>query len=147
MPILVPGPVRLQPTRTIRAVRQLKPLMAWTLRPSLYGTPSKICLPGQAPAIWKRRPYLTGVAKHRESGLVVVDKTEAANCLRKAGQGSKKTGTTGTSHELAVWVSFTRVQEPRLASPPRAPLQSGVPTQAASAPSALVPFLCVTNAA
>src|ERR1700730_5518675 len=102
MPILVPGPVRLQPTRTTRAVRQTKPLMAWTPRPSLYGTPPKICLPGQAPAIWKKRPYLTGVAKHRESGLTVVDKTEAANCLRKAGQGSKKTGTTGTSHELAV---------------------------------------------
>jgi hypothetical protein len=66
-------------TRTTRAVRQTKPLMAWTPRPNLYGTPAKICLPGQAPAISKKRPYLAGLAKHRESGLAVVDKTEDAN--------------------------------------------------------------------
>jgi hypothetical protein len=76
MPILVPGPDRLPHTGATRAVRQTKPLTAWTPRPSLYGTPPKICLPGQAPAISKKCPYLTGLAKHRESGLVV-DKTEA----------------------------------------------------------------------
>jgi hypothetical protein len=82
MPIPVPGPDRLPHTGTTQAVRQTKPLMVWMPRPSHYGTPPKICLPGQAPAISKKRPYLTGLAKHRESGLAVVDKTEAANRAR-----------------------------------------------------------------
>jgi len=57
----------------------MKPLMAWTLRPSLYGTPPKIRLPGHAIAISKKRPFLTGLVKHRKSKLAFVDKIEAAN--------------------------------------------------------------------
>jgi len=57
----------------------MKPLMAWTLRPSLYGTPPKIRLPGHAIAISKKRPFLTGLVKHRKSKRAFVDKMEAAN--------------------------------------------------------------------
>jgi hypothetical protein len=43
------------------AVRQMKPLMAWTPRPKPYGTPPKIRLPGLAPAISKKRRSLTAL--------------------------------------------------------------------------------------
>ena len=41
--------------------------------------------------------------------------------------------------------SITRVQEPRLEDRPPVAPQSGVPTQAASVPSTLGPFLCLRN--
>jgi hypothetical protein len=46
---------------------------------SFYGTPAKIRLPGQAPAMSKKRPYLTGLVKHQKSRLAVFDRTEAAD--------------------------------------------------------------------
>ena len=49
------------------SVRLTRPLTNSTPRPSRYGTPPKIRLPAVAPAISKKRQYLTGPVPLRES--------------------------------------------------------------------------------
>jgi hypothetical protein len=72
-------------------------------------------------------------------------KSPARLCRHEASRGSKKNSDCGNNSWISNLDSLTRVQEPRLAAPPPGPLQSGVPTQAASAPCALGPFLCLRN--
>jgi hypothetical protein len=66
-------------------------------------------------------------------------------CRHEASRGSKKNSDCGNNWWVSNLEFLTRVQEPRLAAPPPGPLQPGVPTQAASVPSALGPFLCLRN--
>jgi hypothetical protein len=70
-------------------------------------------------------------------------KSPARLCRHEASRGSKKNSDCGNNSWISNLDCLTRVQEPRLAAPPPGPLQSGVPTQAASAPCALGPFLCL----
>ena len=60
----------------------------------------------------------------------------------KRAKVQRKTRIAGTIRGLAIWTLSPEYKNLGWQPPPPGPLQSGVPTQAASAPSALGPFHC-----
>ena len=73
-------------------------------------------------------------------------KSPARLCRHEASQGSNKNSDCRNNLWISNSDSLTRVQDPRLANRPRVrPPSREVPTQAASVPSTLGPFLCLRN--